>query len=99
MRDPSGKSQMPNPESQVPTFRDRSQRLGFGVWDLAQGVLHSLDDFCRVKTMRARWSFALLAFTVVAATAAAQISSNTADSKASSAAVRLDLHATLDATP
>jgi VWFA-related protein len=50
--------------------------------------------------MRARWYFALLAFTLVAATAAAQISSTSADTKSvSSSVIRLDLHPTLDATP
>jgi VWFA-related protein len=50
--------------------------------------------------MRARWYFALLALTLVVATAAAQISSPSADAKpVSSSAIRLDLHATLDATP
>ena len=50
--------------------------------------------------MRARWYFALLALTLVAATAAAQISSTSADPKsASSSMIRLDLHATLDASP
>src|SRR4030095_15477026 len=103
MRDRSGKSQIPNPKSQIPTFRDVAfgiWDLGFGVWDLAQPVLHSVDDFCRVRTMRARWSFALLALTLVAATAAAQISSTSADSKAAGASlIRLDVHAMLDAMP
>jgi VWFA-related protein len=50
--------------------------------------------------MRARWSFALLALTLVAATAAAQISSTSSDAKlVSSSVIRLDLHAMLDATP
>src|SRR5262249_8698978 len=104
MRDLSGKSQIPNPKSQIPTFRDLATlwvwRLGLAIWDLAQPVLHSLDDFCRVRTMRARWSLALLALSLVAATAAAQISSTSTESKlAGSAAIRLDVHATLDATP
>jgi VWFA-related protein len=41
--------------------------------------------------MRARWSFALLALILLAATAAAQISSTSV--------IRLDLHATLDSMP
>jgi len=50
--------------------------------------------------MRARWYFALLALTLVAATAAAQISSTSADAKpVSSSLIRLDLHATLDSMP
>jgi VWFA-related protein len=50
--------------------------------------------------MRARWSFALLAFSLVAARAAAQISSTSTDSKSvGSSAIRLDVHATLDAMP
>ena len=49
--------------------------------------------------MRARWSFALLAFTLLAATAAAQISSTSADSKPASSLIRLDFHATLDSMP
>jgi VWFA-related protein len=73
--------------------------LRFEIWDLAQPVLHSLE-ISAVGTMRARWYFALLALTLVAATAAAQISSTSADAKsASSSMIRLDLHATLEATP
>jgi VWFA-related protein len=50
--------------------------------------------------MRARWTFALFALTLVAATAAAQISSTSADSKPiASSVIRLDLHPTLDAMP
>src|SRR5262245_15199398 len=50
--------------------------------------------------MRARWSFALLALTLVAASAAAQISSTSADSRSvGPSAIRLDVHPTLDAMP
>jgi len=49
MRDLSGKSQIPNPESQIPTFRDVATfgiwDSRFGIWDLAQPVLHSLETF------------------------------------------------------
>ena len=50
--------------------------------------------------MRARWPFALLALTLVAATPAAQFSSTSTDSKpVASSVIRLDLHATFDAMP
>jgi len=50
--------------------------------------------------MRARWYFALFGITLAAATAAAQISSTSSDTKSASAsAIRLDIHATLDAAP
>src|SRR4030095_1376655 len=104
MRDLSGKSQIPNPPSRSPSFRDVAE-----VWDLGLEVrdlgfsptgFTLARDFCRVGTMRARWYFALLALTLVAATAAAQISSPSPDAKsASSSMIRLDLHATLEATP
>jgi VWFA-related protein len=50
--------------------------------------------------MRARWYFALLGITLAAATAAAQITSTSNDAKSvSTSAIRLDIHATLDAAP
>jgi len=50
--------------------------------------------------MRARWYFALFGITLAAATAAAQISSTSSDTKSASAsAIRLDIHATVDAAP
>jgi len=50
--------------------------------------------------MRARSYFALFGITLAAATAAAQISSTSSDTKSASAsAIRLDIHATLDAAP
>ena len=49
--------------------------------------------------MRARWYFAVFALTLAAATAAAQISSTSSDTKPASSLIRLDLHATLDAMP
>jgi len=50
--------------------------------------------------MRARWYFALFGITLAAATAAAQFSSTSSDTKSASAsAIRLDIHATLDAAP
>jgi len=50
--------------------------------------------------MRARWSFALIALSLVAGAAAAQISSTSTDSKpAGSSVIRLDVHATQDAMP
>src|ERR1041384_7465697 len=99
MRDLPGKSRIPNPKPRVPTSRDRSQCLGFGVrdfgiWDLTQGVLHSLEISSRVGTMRARWYFAAFALTLAAATVAAQISTSS-DAKPASSLIRLDLHATL----
>jgi len=50
--------------------------------------------------MRARSYFALFGITLAAATAAAQISSTSSDTKSASAsAIRLDIHATVDAAP
>ena len=50
--------------------------------------------------MRARSYFALFGITLAAATAAAQFSSTSSDTKSASAsAIRLDIHATLDAAP
>jgi VWFA-related protein len=50
--------------------------------------------------MRARWPFALPALILAAATPAAQISSTSTDSRPGApSAIRLDIHATLDATP
>src|SRR5262245_66551321 len=104
MRDLSGKSEIPNPPSQIPSFRDVAEvsDVGLEVRDLGFSPtgFTLARDFCRVGTMRARWYFALLALTLVPATAAAQISSTSADAQsASSSIIRLDLHATLEATP